>query len=161
MLAKREGKAQILSRIGKGACVMDEPKPTIEAPKPVVEAPKPIVEAPKPIYATDLESLEKLCIVEFVRGTGPGGQHKNKRYTGIRLIHPPSGVTVMATERRSQARNRELAFERIIERLTAMNHRPRQRKKTRTPRSVVRRRLEGKKRRGTTKSLRRKPANDG
>jgi len=165
MLAKRERNAQILStqRGTTQVNAMDETKPTIEAPKETPkEAPKEAPkEGPKPIYATDLESLEKVCVVEFVRGTGPGGQHKNKRYTGIRLTHPPTGVTVMATERRSQLRNRELAFERLAERLALLNHRPLTRKKTRTPRSVIARRLEGKKRRATTKTLRQSPPREG
>ncbi len=98
--------------------------------------------------------------VEFFRAGGPGGQHRNKTETGVRLRHEPSGVTVAATERRSQSRNRELAFERLIERLEQLNHVPEERVPTRKPRSADRRRLEDKRRRRLTKDRRRKPSDE-
>jgi ribosome-associated protein len=102
-------------------------------------------------FATDRASLEKEVVMSFVRAGGPGGQHRNKVESGVRLFHPPSGITVTATERRSQHQNRELAFERLAEKLERRNHRPAPRKKTRKPRSADRKRLEAKKRRGDTK----------
>ena len=71
-------------------------------------------------YATDRESLERDCELEFFVAGGPGGQHRNKVETGVRLTHRPSGVTVTATERRSQSANREAAYERMAEKLEAM-----------------------------------------
>jgi len=95
--------------------------------------------------------------LSFYRAGGPGGQHRNKTETAVRLHHPPSGITVTASERRSQARNRELAFERLQERLRAKNRRRRRRIPTRKPRGAEERRLEGKRRRSTTKRARRTP----
>jgi len=106
-------------------------------------------------FHTDRETLEKEVVLRFVRAGGPGGQHRNKVETGVRLFHPPSGITVMATERRSQLQNRELAFQRLIARLKLRNHRPKPRKATRPTRASVRRRLEAKRRRGERKAARR------
>ncbi|MDP7246941.1 MAG: peptide chain release factor-like protein, partial [Planctomycetota bacterium] len=66
-------------------------------------------------WPTDRETLERESQVSFFRSGGPGGQHRNKVETAVRIVHPPSGVTVTATERRSQFENRELAWERLIE----------------------------------------------
>ncbi|HJM40228.1 MAG TPA: peptide chain release factor-like protein [Planctomycetota bacterium] len=102
-------------------------------------------------WPTDRETLERESQVSFFRSGGPGGQHRNKVETAVRIVHPPSGVTVTATERRSQFENRELAWERLIEKLKAKNFRPKKRKPTKKPRSADRKRLETKKRRGQTK----------
>jgi protein subunit release factor B len=95
---------------------------------------------------------------EFYKASGPGGQHRNKTETGVRLTHLPSGITVNATERRSRERNRTMALERLMERLAELA-RPR---KTRTPtkpsRAARKRRLESKVKRGRIKSLRRRPS---
>src|SRR5438067_12628163 len=68
-------------------------------------------------YPTDRESLERDCDLEFFIASGPGGQNRNKVETGVRLTHRPSGLSVTATERRSQHANREAAFERVAARL--------------------------------------------
>jgi protein subunit release factor A len=65
----------------------------------------------------DRESLERDCDVEFFIAGGPGGQHRNKVETGVRLKHRPTGIVVTATERRSQSANRDAAYERMAERL--------------------------------------------
>ena len=57
------------------------------------------------------------CEETFFVGSGPGGQHRNKTESGVRLAHPPTGVTVTATERRSQLQNRGAALERLRARL--------------------------------------------
>ena len=108
-------------------------------------------------HPTDRESLEANCTMEFVRDSGPGGQHRNKRFTGVRLVHEPTGTVVMATERRSQSMNRELAYERMAEKLRAMQHRPKKRRPTRPTRASVKRRLDGKKKAAMKKQGRRKP----
>ncbi len=72
-------------------------------------------------YATDLKTLYGEVRVEYYRSRGPGGQRKNKKETAVRLKHPPSGVTVTATESRYQAVNRRRAFQRLQEKLTQLN----------------------------------------
>ncbi len=114
---------------------------------------------PRP-YATDRRSLEKVVQITFYRGGGPGGQHRNKTETGVRILHPPSGIRVSASERRSQARYRELAFERLVERLRARNHRRKARIPTRKPRAADEKRLVAKRRRGEQKRVRRPPPSE-
>ena len=114
---------------------------------------------PRP-YATDRRSLEKEVQITFFRGGGPGGQHRNKTQTGVRILHPPSGVRVSASERRSQSQNRKLAFERLVERLRARNHRRKARIPTRKPRAADEKRLVAKQRRGEQKRVRRPPPSD-
>jgi protein subunit release factor B len=92
----------------------------------------------------------------FYKSSGPGGQRKNKRETAVRLRHIPTGITVVATEHRSQAKNRELAMERLIERLKVLSHRPRPRIPTHIPRQAKTRILDTKRQRGKLKSLRTK-----
>lgn len=108
-------------------------------------------------FATDRESLERDTHMELIRAGGPGGQHRNKRETGVRLTHAQSGVTVTATERRSQARNRDQAFERLAARLEEMNQVPKERKPTRAPAHVDERRLLEKRITASRKALRKPP----
>lgn len=111
-------------------------------------------------YPTDRDSLQRVCVVELTRASGPGGQHANKRETGVRLRHPPTGVVVTATERRSQHQNMELAFERLAARLDLLQ-RPRvPRRATRPTRASVRRRLSGKRHQGLKKAGRSGGHND-
>ena len=106
------------------------------------------------IYPTDRASLERDSDIEYFIASGPGGQHRNKVETGVRLIHRPSGIVVTATERRSQYANREMAFERIAERLEERQRVVKPRKPTRpTPASRVRR-LDTKRRSGLVKRQR-------
>ena len=97
------------------------------------------------VWPTDRETLEKEAEVSFVRAGGPGGQHRNKTETGVRIVHPPSGVTVQATERRSQSQNRDLAFERLAEKLRQMNYVPKKRRPTKPTRASKKKRLDDKK----------------
>lgn len=68
------------------------------------------------------EALEALCRMEAIRSAGPGGQHRNKVHTGVRLTHLPTGEQGMATERRSQLENKHMALFRLRLRL-ALHHR--------------------------------------
>ncbi len=106
------------------------------------------------LYPTDRASLERDCEVEFFIASGPGGQHRNKVETGVRLIHRPSGITVTATERRSQHANREMAFERMAERLERLQRATTPRISTRPSTAGRERRLQSKRRTGLIKQLR-------
>lgn len=105
-------------------------------------------------YATDRESLERDCEMEFFVAGGPGGQHRNKVETGVRLIHRPSGLVVNATERRSQSANREAAFERMAEKLTELQRVQKPRRPTRPTASAKRQRVEGKRKHSELKRAR-------
>jgi protein subunit release factor B len=101
--------------------------------------------ASRPKYDTDLDTLKQQVIVETYRSGGPGGQRKNKTETAVRLKHLSTGVTVIATEHRSQAQNRELAFERLVRRLERLNQPKKRRIPTRTPRKALEHRIADKK----------------
>src|SRR5437588_4716763 len=91
-------------------------------------------------YPTDRASLERDSDIDYFIAGGPGGQHRNKVETGVRLVHRPTGITVTATERRSQQANREAAFERMRARLEELQRVELPRKPTRpTAASRVRR----------------------
>ena len=96
------------------------------------------------VYATDRASLERDCDVQFFVATGPGGQHRNKVETGVRLTHRPSGISVTAAERRSQHANREVAFMRMAQRLQEMQHVQTPRQPTHATEASRIRRLEAK-----------------
>lgn len=110
---------------------------------------------PRPRYSTDRAVLETEVRIDTYRASGPGGQNLHKTESAVRLTHFPSGVVVTASDTRSQTRNRELAFERLIERLRRLNVVPKKRKKTRRTRASIERRLEGKRQRSGAKAGRR------
>ncbi len=102
-------------------------------------------------------ALEGECVLEFFIGGGPGGQHRNKTASAVRLHHPPTGLTVIATERRSQAQNRGVALERLRARLAARATRPKPRRKTAPSRAEKERRLATKRHASLRKASRRMP----
>ncbi len=97
-----------------------------------------------PPYALDRETLKREIRVDTYRATGPGGQHVNRTESAVRLVHARSGVVVTAADSRSQIRNREIALDRLIERLRRLNHVPRKRVPTRLSKAKKVRRLEAK-----------------
>ncbi len=60
-----------------------------------------------------IEQLLRDCTERRTRGSGPGGQHRNKVETAIEIVHRPTQVSGAASERREQARNRKVAIQRL------------------------------------------------
>lgn len=71
-----------------------------------------IIDAPHPAVI-DAQTLSEQCELRTQRRSGPGGQHRNKTSSGVFLTHRPTGVVGEATERRSQAQNRDVALQRL------------------------------------------------
>jgi ribosome-associated protein len=121
----------------------------------------------------------------FIRASGPGGQHVNKtssavqlrfdarrsrslpndvavrlmKLAGTRVTH--DGVLVITVQSaRSQKRNREEAIARLVDLIREAAVRPAVRRPTKATRASKRRRIESKKQRGETKTLRRAPPHD-
>jgi ribosome-associated protein len=114
--------------------------------------------------------------VRASRSSGPGGQHANVTASRIEAVFdveasPTLGaeererirrrhgrlVTAVAQDARSQARNRELALERLAAKLRAALHRQKPRRATRPGRAAKERRLQAKRRRADLKRDRRPP----
>jgi ribosome-associated protein len=110
------------------------------------------------------------------RSSGPGGQHANVTASRIEAVFDVKAsqsltdeqkrrimarcgprVTAVAQDARGQARNRELALERLRDRLTSALHVPRARRPTKPTKASRERRLEQKRRRSERKATRRRP----
>ncbi len=104
--------------------------------------------------ALDDEALAKECEEEFFIASGPGGQHRNKTESAVRLTHRATELSVTATERRSQVQNRGEALERLRAGLKTLTFVPKPRKKTRPTRGSKERRLDAKKKTGAKKAQR-------
>jgi ribosome-associated protein len=110
------------------------------------------------------------------RSSGPGGQHANVTASRIEAVFDVEAssaltdeqrqrlrdklgdqVTAVAQDARSQARNRELALERLREKLAAGLKRPKRRRPTRPGRAAKERRLDQKRRTAQRKAERRRP----
>ncbi len=105
---------------------------------------------------TDLEILKRQVVIETYRSRGPGGQRKNKTETSVRLKHIPTGMTVVATEHRSQSQNLKLAFERLRDRLRRLQQKRRRRIPTVVPQKATEKRIEEKKVHSIHKRMRQK-----
>lgn len=112
----------------------------------------------------------------FSRSSGPGGQHANTADTRVEVrfdiaSSPSLGprqrarlqerlgdeVRVVASDERSQARNRDLALRRLVERLSAGLKVDAPRKATKPTKGSVQRRLQDKRRQASRKADRRRP----
>src|SRR2546429_9825584 len=110
------------------------------------------------------------------RSSGPGGQHAQKSSTRVEAVFDVEAsaalteaqkrrvvaragplLRAVAQDERSQLRNRELALERLVERLREALRVERRRVPTNPSKAAKERRLEQKRRRGETKKLRRPP----
>jgi ribosome-associated protein len=117
--------------------------------------------------------------LRFSRSSGPGGQHAQKSETRAEAVFDVEAsaalteaqkrrvvakagpvLRAVAQDERSQARNRELATERLVEQLREALRVPRKRRPTRPTAASRERRLESKRRRSATKRLRRPPRGD-
>ncbi len=113
------------------------------------------------------------------RSSGPGGQHAQKTSTRVEALFDVEGSTALseaergrvlerlgpvvraiAQDERSQARNRELATQRIVDQLAAAAKPRRKRRATEPTKASREQRLEGKRQRSGVKRLRRPPAED-
>jgi len=108
---------------------------------------------------TDDDLLSE-CEVETFRSSGPGGQHVNKTESAVRLRHKPSGVVVTSQQERSQHRNKQLALEKLRQKIEKLNYRPARRVPTRVPPGVKDRTLQEKAHRSKVKQLRAKPSTE-
>ncbi len=115
------------------------------------------------IYESDLEEI-------FARSSGPGGQNVNKVATAVTLRHGPSGISVTVQDSRSQAANRKLARERLLDAIERVREQRRaaeiaerekaRRRKSPRPAALKRKILESKRKRGALKKQRAKIESD-
>ena len=113
------------------------------------------------------------------RSSGPGGQHANVTASRIEAVFDVEAsdvlsekqralllrklgphITAVAQDARSQARNRELALDRLRQKLAEGLRRPKPRRPTKPSRAARQRRLEEKRRTAERKRERRRPATD-
>jgi ribosome-associated protein len=136
--------------------------------------------------AAELRIDERLSIptgeveLRASRSSGPGGQHANVTASRVEAVFDVETsaalddsqrarllerlgpvVTAVAQDARSQARNRELALERLAEKIAAALVVPRRRRPTRPSRAAHQRRLERKRQAGERKRARRRPSPEG
>lgn len=65
---------------------------------------------PKDITRKDLR-------IDYYRGSGAGGQHRNKTDSACRITHIPTGIVAQCEDQRKQHQNKKIAFRRLVEKL--------------------------------------------
>ena len=76
-----------------------------------------IIKVPRYV-ANKLDGLRKKDFrIQTFRGSGPGGQHRNKVETAVRMTHIATGISVESTDSKSQAQNRSSAFLKLAKKL--------------------------------------------
>ena len=111
-------------------------------------------------WTRELKSLLAECDVKPYKASGPGGQHRNKAETAVRVRHRATGIVRVGTQSRSQSANKLHALAKIAEDLARRSQKPKPRTATKPTAAARRRRIENKKKRGGVKRLRRAPSED-
>ena len=93
------------------------PRPPVRAASmsyrpPYIDERSITIEGPHPATLEESVLLAQ-CEIHTGRVGGPGGQHRNKVETAVRIRHVPTDVDTQATERRSQGQNRHVAIFRL------------------------------------------------
>ncbi len=101
--------------------------------------------------------LGKHTKIDYFMSSGPGGQRRDKKKTGVRLHHLPSGLIVRVDDQRSQSQNKQAAFQILRQRLKKL-HQPRKKRiPTKLPAWAKRKRIQEKKHKSEKKQLRKIP----
>lgn len=75
------------------------------------------------IFIPDNKAINlKDITVQAFKASGPGGQHRNKVETAIRITHKPTGIIVTAADSKSKAQNKKRALAKLKESLIHQNH---------------------------------------
>lgn len=69
---------------------------------------------------TEMSFSEKDLKFQTFRASGPGGQHRNKVETAVRVVHHPSGISVTATDSKSQQQNKQSAISKMKEKFVLL-----------------------------------------
>lgn len=75
---------------------------------------------PEPTELARAKISAEDIVVKASRGSGAGGQHRNKTNSAIDMVHVPTGIVIHSESQRSQHQNRALAAERLAARITSL-----------------------------------------